>query len=591
MVSTSTLPLADTATSTATLQHSSKADDAAATLRLVSLLRKFGTWNFSPITGMIVMTPSSSDILGYSTNAAVHITTLLRALTKSDRSHIFASYRRLINLQSREEVADLVLSSERGESRYLRAAFRLLHEGEIGTGEILGLVQSTSEEHAISNQLERLTYYDAVTSLPNRKKFDDIFAERLEQRKQFGGKLAFLIVDLTRFREVNFALSHVVGDDLLRMVAQRIRGVLCNNDEVARVGTRFPILLQDADGEHAARCAAEICSALEAPFPLQDISYEIGAHIGISLCPDDDLTYRGLLRKADIAVEQAAHKGQSVAKYDVTTDKHTPYRLALVGDFRHAAKNDEIRLYCQPKIEMRTRTVIGVEVLARWLHPTKGLIPPDDFVQLIEGTELIHVLTNHMLANAAQCLLRWQALGIAVPLAVNLSTQDVATPALSRYLAALLRSTQIDPKFIELEVTERSLIRNPTTSIGELNRLRDMGFRLSIDDFGTGYSSLNYLTQLPVDVIKIDHSFTMKMIRDQRSAAIVRSTIHMAHDLGMTVVAEGTADVDIWNALEALDCDEAQGYYIARPMPVEDFSTWLHNAGASFNRASVNQSR
>lgn len=571
------------------VQNSIHDQGVVTTLRQAYLLNKFDAWTFSSETGMVTITSGADEILGHRTGDVFPVIPLLRSLARQQRHEIFSSYRRLINRQSHDEVIDFALLNERAEVRYFRAAFGLRIDRNDRAEEISGLIQHSSEAHLLARQLELLTYYDGVTSLPNRKKFDDIFAERLNERTKTGGKLAFLIVDLSRFREVNFALSHVVGDDLLRLVAQRIRATIGGLDEVARVGTRFPILLQDADGKRAARLAHEICAALEVPFQLGGISYEIGAHIGIALCPNDDLTYRGLLRKADIAVEQAADKGQSVTSYDATTDKHTPYRLGLIGDFRHAVTNGEIHLYCQPKIEMRTRMVIGAEVLARWIHPTKGLIAPDDFVQLIEDTELIHVLTNHMLANAAQCVLRWQPLGITVPLAVNLSTRDVVTPTLSRYLAALLRTTKIDPKFIELEVTERSLIRNQVATIGELNRLSGMGFRISIDDFGTGYSSLNYLTQLPVDVIKIDQRFTMKMVRDQRSATIVRSTIHMAHDLGMTVVAEGTENIDIWNALDALECDEAQGYYIARPMPIEDFSDWLKNAGASFNGNSVNR--
>lgn len=559
------------------------------TLRQAKLLNEFGNWRFSTATGMVSLSPGAGSITGEAMASTFCVTELLKTISRLERSEFFRSYRRLVTKQSSSEVLEFALPRNGSEKLHLRIVLELHSEAGERPREVVGLVQSTSKVHSLTEQLEQLSHYDSVTSLPNRKRFDEIFAERLEERAFTGAGLAFLIVDLTRFREVNFALTHVVGDELLRMVGQRIRAVLHERDEVARVGTRFPVLLQDADTERAAQCAHAICAALEVPFQLGGISYEIGAHIGISHCPSDDTTYSGLLRKADIAVEQAAHRGQSVATYDAKIDKHTPYRLGLIGDFRHAAKNGEIRLYCQPKIEMRTRTVIGAEVLARWVHPTKGLIPPDEFVELIEGTELIHVLTNHMLAGAAQCALGWQPIGIAVPLAVNLSTQDVATPALAEYLAGLLKTTKIDPSLLELEVTERSLMRNPTGSIAELNRLRDMGFRLSIDDFGTGYSSLNYLTQLPVDVIKIDHSFTMKMVHDKRSATIVRSTIHMAHDLGMTVVAEGTADVDIWNALEALDCDEAQGYYIARPMPIEDFSNWLQSVSKSYQYASSSQ--
>jgi diguanylate cyclase (GGDEF)-like protein len=436
---------------------------------------------------------------------------------------------------------------------------------------------------AFAREVQTLRFCDSVTLLPNRKKFDELFVARLAVRG--AEPLAFLIVDLTRFREVNFALSHAVGDDLLRLVATRISAVLGEHDVVARVGTRFPVLLRHADGVRAKAWADALCVALEAPFHIGAIACEIGARIGIALCPDDDCTYSGLLRKADIAVEQALHSGQAVACYNAAVDRHTPERLDLIGQFRHAVKSGQIRLYCQPKIAMRSLRVIGVEVLARWVHPERGLIPPDDFVPMIEDTELIHVLTNHMLREAAQCALVWQAQDIAVPLAVNLSTQDLATPALGRFLGELLASTGIDRSLLELEVTERSLLKNPATGIAELERLHAMGFRLSIDDFGTGFSSLNYLTRMPVDVLKIDHSFTMQMVGDKRSAAIVRSTIHMAHDLGMAVVAEGTADQAIWDALAELDCDEAQGYFIARPMPVEDFSAWLTAAGAAYSLA------
>lgn len=589
MKCTDALPMPNVGASGFSTGRQALEENHEVTLRQAKLLTEFGNWTFSAATGMVALSPGAKSIVGEATANTFCVNELLKSLSRHKRSEFFQSYRRLVTKQSTSEVLDFALPRHEAEELHLRIALELRSEAGETPDEVTGLVQSTSKIHSLTQQLEQLSYYDSVTSLPNRRRFDDIFAGRLEEREATGAELAFLIVDLTRFREVNFALTHVVGDELLRMVGQRIRAVLHDRDEVARVGTRFPVLLQDADTERATQCAHAICAALEVPFHLGGISYEIGAHIGISHCPSDDTTYSGLLRKADIAVEQAAHRGQSVATYDAKIDRHTPYRLGLIGDFRHAAKNGEIRLYCQPKVEMRTRTVIGAEVLARWIHPTKGLIPPDDFVELIEGTELIHVLTNHMLAGAAQCTLGWEPLGIAVPLAVNLSTQDVATPALAKYLAELLRTTKIEPRLLELEVTERSLMRNPTGSIAELNRLRDMGFRLSIDDFGTGYSSLNYLTQLPVDVIKIDHSFTMKMVHDKRSATIVRSTIHMAHDLGMTVVAEGTADVDIWNALEALDCDEAQGYYIAKPMPIEDFSDWLQSVSTSYQHASSRQ--
>lgn len=539
-------------------------------------------WQFLPSNGSVFLSHTEIPEEQVSTMPAVSATGILRRIPRSERRTLFDAFRRLFNRDTVEEDVEMSVLLPNGNIRHVRAAFRSVS----GTKEMFsGFIQERIAAESLAEKLKILTYYDSITLLPNRKKFDEIVAEHIDYRNTYGGKFAFLIVDLTRFRRVNFALSHVVGDELLRLVAQRLRSTLGNRDEVARVGARFPILLQNEDGNTAMRRASELCRALEAPFQLGDISYEIGAHIGIALCPSDDLTHSGLLRKADIAVEQAAEKGQLIASYDAASDRHTASRLGLVGDFRRAVREGEIHLYCQPKIEMMSLKVVGAEVLARWKHPTKGLIPPDEFIPLIEGTELIHVLTNHMLECTAHCILRWQKLGIFIPLAVNLSTHDVVSPTLSRYLARLLLETNVDPKCIELEVTERSLICNVVESIRELTRLRDMGFRLSIDDFGTGFSSLNYLTQLPVDVIKIDHSFTMKMVDDKRSATIVRSTINMAHDLGMSVVAEGTENIDIWDALFALGCDEAQGYYIARPMPVEIFPEWFERNGGKFDAA------
>lgn len=553
--------------------------DAATLLRQALLLHPAGSWQLETGSALLQLSPEAATLAGHPGRSSLPLLPLLRKLAPAQRTLVFAAGRRLL-AGGADEVVELSLEGADGVRRCLRLACGRLSDGPAPC--LGGLLQDDAERRALTERIALLGNYDPITALPNRSLFDLMFGERVAQRAQTGAPLAFLIVDLRRFREVNFSLSHAVGDELLRLVAARIAALLRPRDVVSRVGTRFPILLQDADGAAAARCAHAICSALEEPFAIGGIACEIGAHIGIALCPQHAGDYRGLLRKADIAVEQAAHKGQPVAIYEAAADRHSPDRLGLVGDFRQAVQQGDIRLYCQPKIAMRSGTVIGAEVLARWYHPVRGMIAPDDFVGLIEGTELIHVLTHYMLAEAAACLLRWQDLGIAVPLAVNLSTQDVATPALARFMAELLRTSRLDPSLIELEVTERSLIKNPAACICQLKRLRDMGCRLSIDDYGTGYSSLSYLTQLPVAVIKIDHSFTMKMVDDPRAAAIVRSTIHMAHDLDLTVVAEGTADRAIWNALAALDCDEAQGYYIARPMPIEAFSQWLERAGARF---------
>jgi EAL domain-containing protein (putative c-di-GMP-specific phosphodiesterase class I) len=265
--------------------------------------------------------------------------------------------------------------------------------------------------------------------------------------------------------------------------------------------------------------------------------------------------------------------------YAPAGDPYDPARLALLGEFRHAIGTGQIELFCQPKVAMATGAVIGAEALVRWRHPARGLVPPAEFIPLIESTELIHALTAHMLREAVRQSHAWRQEGIAVPIAVNLSTRNLNAGNIANQLQALLADWGGSPDWIGLEITESSLIVDPGASIAQLNALSQLGFQLFIDDFGTGYSSLNYLTMLPVDVIKIDHGFTTTMLTDKRAAAIVKATIDLAHDLGMAVVAEGTASREIWDALVEYGCDEAQGFYVAPPLPAREFANWVRNPG------------
>jgi diguanylate cyclase (GGDEF)-like protein len=410
--------------------------------------------------------------------------------------------------------------------------------------------------------------------------FESEVEDRLAQLRRGAGRgrsparLACLIVDLVRFRDVNYALTHMYGDVLLALVADRLSAVIGQAGVVARCDSRFPIVLDGADEEEARRWAQHLLRALEAPFAVAGISYEIGARIGIAFAPLQGLDYHTLLRKADIALYQAAGVGRNVAVYVAEDDPHTPDRLSLIGDFRAAIESGQIQLFCQPKVTMTSGEIVGAEALVRWVHPDKGCIGPETFMPLIEATDLIHVLTQHMLATAVTQCEAWRAQGVRLPIAVNLSARDIAALSLSEHLRELLERHGSCAGLIGLEMTESSLMQNPAESIAELERLSGMGFRLYIDDFGTGYSSLSYLSRLPVDVIKIDHGFTMQMIDDRRAASIVKSTVHLAHDLGMSVVAEGVSNARIWDALQTLGCDEAQGFYVAAPMPAGQLLDW-----------------
>jgi diguanylate cyclase (GGDEF)-like protein len=386
---------------------------------------------------------------------------------------------------------------------------------------------------------------------------------------------AVVIVNLLHFRNINYALGHDLGDVLLAEAQARLQDVLPAQALAARVGSRFPVLLPGFALRQVLEFAGAVRSAFERPLQAPGYSCELGVHIGIALAPLHGDAYPVLLRKADIALYQAQDQGISVGVYDPRRDPHTPERLSLLGELRGAAERGDLKLYCQPKIDMRSGELAGAEALVRWHHPKRGMILPTEFVPLLESTDLIMLLTEHMLRASARQSAAWVSDGLDIPLAVNLSTRDISALRLSALLPAILRSERISSHTLGLEVTEGALLRNPADSIAELRRLRALGFELHVDDFGTGFSSLAYLAELPVQVLKIDHGFTSRMMHDRRSASIVRATIALAHDLGLKVVAEGTSDRAIWDLLQELGCDIAQGYFVARPFPAARMKSWL----------------
>jgi diguanylate cyclase (GGDEF)-like protein len=405
----------------------------------------------------------------------------------------------------------------------------------------------------------------------SRSEFDVLAPQRLVR----GQPAAFCIVNLVHFRQINYALGHAVGDAFLAEVEVRLAALLPPGALGARVGSRFPVLLPDNDRDAALAFVRMLRADFETPFQVQDFGCELSVHVGIAVAPEHGDSYRVLLRKADIALCQAQEMGRAVAVYDPQRDPHTPARLALLSELRGAISRGELQLYCQPKVDMRSGELAGAESLVRWHHPQRGIIPPADFVPLLENTDLMMLLTEHMLRASAQQSAAWAVDGLDIPLAVNLSSRDVSTLRLSHILPVILSTEGVDSTALGLEVTESALLQNPQDSIAELERLHSLGFELYVDDFGTGFSSLSYLADLPVQVLKIDHGFTSRMLRDRRSASIVRATIGLAHELGLTVVAEGTADRATWDALVELKCDVAQGYFVAKPFPAQQMSDWL----------------
>jgi predicted signal transduction protein with EAL and GGDEF domain len=455
-------------------------------------------------------------------------------------------------------------------------------------------------------EIQRLAFWDDLTGLPNRVKFREALRLALKNRAQAAGSgktqgLAVVMMDLDRFKHVNDVLGYGFGDRLLQAVALRLQEqtrqkqerrlgarpiqadrrqsadslIGTDQDLVARLGgDEFAILLPYDDAHSAMEFALRVAQSFERPLRIDDQTVDLSAGIGLACWPDHAADADSLLGKAEIAMFLAKRKATGPQFYDPKLDSSSTQTLSLLTELRHAVDAGELRLYLQPKITLSNNTVAAAEALVRWQHPERGLVRPDLFIPFAEQTGFVRQLTLWMLNEAAK---QWHALqlpGQALRIAVNLSTRDLLDLDFPTKLDAVLARHSVPPSAFCLEITESAIMDDPQRAENTLNRLSDRGFKLSIDDFGTGYSSLAYLKRLPVDELKIDKSFVMGMQEQADDAKIVRSTIDLAHNLGLKVVAEGVETADIMSTLRLLDCDEGQGYHMSKPVPVREFIDW-----------------
>jgi len=421
--------------------------------------------------------------------------------------------------------------------------------------------------------VNNLAYVDQLTQLPNRARFTEMLHQHLLQAHAPG---AVLMLDLDRFKHVNDVLGHEVGDRLLQSVALRLQA-LCEpvGAVLARLsGDEFAVLLAHSDARTASEAALAILKDFEQPLQIDNETIDLGAGIGIVLFPEHGTDVNLLLGRAELAMYAAKSRQCGSLIYHAQLDAGSQESLSLLSELRRAVENDELRLFLQPKIALQTGRVIGAEALVRWQHPTRGLVPPMQFIPFAEQTGFIRMLSAWVLAGAARFAREAADAGLTLRLSVNLSTRDLMDQDLPTKIEAMLAPLQVPPGSLCLEITESAIMDDPARALSTLEHLHAMGFKLSIDDFGTGYSSLAYLKRLPVDELKIDKSFVMAMERDLDDARIVRSTIELAHNLGLTVVAEGLETAKAWAMLARLGCDEGQGYYICKPMPQEQFIAW-----------------
>jgi diguanylate cyclase (GGDEF)-like protein len=384
-------------------------------------------------------------------------------------------------------------------------------------------------------------------------------------------------MDVDHFKDVNDSLGHPIGDMLLREVAARLQSVVGTSaDAVARLGgDEFAVLLPGSTAVDAQYVAGEMLQVLEAPMTLAGHLVDVRASIGVAVFPEHGRESATLLRRADTAMYEAKRKNLGVAPWDARLDQHSGERLALMSNLRQAVDGGELRLLFQPKVPLGTSTEYFVEALVRWNHPARGIVSPLEFIPFAEQTGYIRAITQWVLRNAVKQCAVWRAEGLPVNVSVNLSARDLMDPELPERFRAMLEESFCAARWFTLEITESAILDDPAHAIGNMKRLNALGCRLAIDDYGTGYSSLAYLRHLPVHELKIDKTFVIGMARDPSDAVIVRSTVDLAHNMGLAVVAEGVEDEDTFELLRALRCDLAQGYWLSRPLGANDAVEWM----------------
>jgi diguanylate cyclase (GGDEF)-like protein len=429
--------------------------------------------------------------------------------------------------------------------------------------------QSTENRHQ--------ALHDHLTGLPNRVLLDDRIEQAVRSANRSGLRGAVMLVDLDRFKEINDTLGHGSGNAVLRQVGERLRRRLREADTVARLGgDEFALVMgdlpQDTDVEGLWR---ENEHLLTAPFDVDGLELDLRGSIGVVVFPDDGDDAETLMRRADVAMYVAKRTHSRCQVYSAAIDQYSPDRLALAAQARAGLDNDEFVVFYQPTFDLKRQLVTGVEALVRWQHPTRGLLPPAEFLPILENTEMMPPLTVRVLDRALAQARRWTDAGLELTVAVNLSARGAGDHELPGLIRRLLAEHGVRPQQLELELTESAVLDDPERARHVLVELHDLGVKIAIDDFGTGYASLAYLTTLPVDCLKVDRSFVMDLVTGGSGAPIVQFTVDLARSLGLTVVAEGVEDAETLARLGEIGCSEAQGYYLTRPLPAADLDAWF----------------
>jgi diguanylate cyclase (GGDEF)-like protein/PAS domain S-box-containing protein len=484
--------------------------------------------------------------------------------------------------------ADIRCRAKDGGTVWARSVASLVRDVRGAPASVVLTLEDISDQKAHQRDLEHQVLHDTLTGLPNRVLLHERLSNAILVGRREGHRMALLLMDLNGFKEVNDALGHQAGDQLLRQVAARVREELRISDTVARLGgDEFAIILPGVgDHEDAAQAANKLVNALGTPFDVAGERLHVAASIGIALFPEHGEDVDTLLRRADIAMYVAKRGDSDFAIYSPDQDEHSPSRLAMMGELRQALEEDQLVLHYQPKVELRSGHVVGVEALVRWQHPRLGMLPPDRFMPLAEHSGLVRPLDRWVLEAAIRQCREWRDQGLNLTAAINLSMRTLHDRELPDFVAHVLNKYGLEASAIQVEITESTLMANPELAVEVTTRLAQMGVRLAIDDFGTGYSSLAYVRRLQAAEIKIDRSFVLEMARAENDAVIVQSTIELGRNLGLQVVAEGVENQETREMLLAGGCELAQGFMLSRPLTSEELTDQL-KSGSSWTPLAV----
>ena len=582
-------------------ETSDKLRISEASLEQAQRIAKLGSWQFDLRTrDFDCSTQVEQMFCGERAAGDITLETVLKAIPREERDHVIAKYLCASRSGTPYDV-DFQFKKPDGQVIHVHQDTDFERDGSGAVVKALGTFQDVTESWEAERKIREIAFFDNVTGLPNRTFFMQRLSESLGLARRTHGCMALMFVDLDQFKRVNDSWGHHAGDELLRQVSARLQESLrgCDvisllsqeNDETfARLGgDEFVLLLPHIRRpEDAGTVARRLLEEFKKPFTIEQTEIHVSGSIGISIYPNDGADENTLLKFADIAMYQVKEDGRNGYRFFAPEmNTRTIERLNLETSLWRALENDEFELHYQPKIDLRRERVIGAEALIRWRNPASGLVAPAEFIPVAEECGLIVPLGNWVLEESCRQAGRWrELLGYDLQVSVNISAAQFHRAELIDTIRDALNDAELDPKMLQIELTESTLMRDTEINIKTLQRLRDMGVDVAIDDFGTGYSSLNYLKQLPINCLKIDRCFVRELITDKRDAAIVRGTVALAHSLDLAVIAEGVEDSRQNEALLELGCDAVQGRFYSPPVPVDEFIDWARTFAGPVTRTA-----